>query len=176
MKRNILLSFLLLGLIVLEYGCAKEPMSCSGSSEMTITGFREMVYLRLDSSAGEEPLTADSVAFDELLYGLVFDWERIASNGCANYSAYAVTAPFTRWKPDSISIVENEVDVTAQFKVNSYESVAVYLSEDQNQNGNYMYFSLKSIAQEEQRVFTFKLYDKNGEVYEITSKALRVLF
>jgi hypothetical protein len=121
-------------------------------------------------------LTADSVAFDELLYGLVFDWERIASNGCANYSAYAVTAPFTRWKPDSISIVENEVDVTAQFKVNSYKSVEEYLLADIYEYGSGVYFSLKSIAQEEQRVFTFKLYDKNGEVYESTSKALRILF
>jgi|GEM_PF-951345 len=176
MKRNILLSFLLLGLIALEYGCAKEPMSCSGSSEMSVTGVNDIEYLVSDTSSSLQILAGESASYDELQYRIILDWERIASSEYRNYSAYAVTAPFTRWKPDSISIVENEVDVTAQFKVNSYKSVAVYLSEDQNQNGNYMYFSLKSIAQEEQRVFTFKLHDKNGEVYEITSKALRVLF
>jgi hypothetical protein len=80
MKRNILLSFLLLGLIALEYGCTEEPMSCSGSSEMSVTGVNDIEYLVSDTSNSLQILAGESASYDELQYRIILDWERIASS------------------------------------------------------------------------------------------------
>jgi hypothetical protein len=172
MKRNILLLIGILGLVALEYGCQEEPISCASSSEMSITGINTLEYLEVDSANQFTELSNDQVPYFNLRYRIVLDWESIAGLVYSNYSAYAVTAPFTRWTPDSIQVLENANDVTKLFTVDGYSNIPEYLEDSQNQYGNYLYLKMLNAPEKEaNRTFTFKIY--NGEDrWQINSKPI----
>jgi hypothetical protein len=172
MKRNILLLIGIIGLVALEYGCTEEPITCSGSSEMQLTKINRLDYLVQDSAGAVSELWGERVAYDILIYSVIFDWERLASLSSLNFSVYAVTAPFTRWKPDSLVVLENGIDVTEQFAVNSYESIEEYLSADIYQYGSELRFRLRTApALEAARSYIFKFF-VGEEEFEVSSKSI----
>ncbi|MDB4107132.1 hypothetical protein OAD66_01310 [Bacteroidia bacterium] len=174
MKRNILLLFGLLGLLVLEYGCKKEPLSCGGSSEMQVTGIQEVHCFMLDSNNQLAALSKDEAPYDKIVYRVVLDWERIADTHFSNYSAYANLAPYTNWKPQEIIILYNEIDVTDHFTILGYPSIADYLDESPFQVGQYLHFSMLQVPEAAgEKTFEFKILESDT-TYSTKSKMLRI--
>lgn len=174
MKRNILLLIGILGLVALEYGCKEEPLSCGGSSEMQVTGIQGVQYFLLDSNNQLAALNQDEAPHDKIVFRVVMDWESIASTQYSNYAAYATLAPYTYWKPQEIIILDSEVDVTEQFSVLGYTSIADYLNDSAFQGGQYLHFTMLQAPEDsEEKTYEFIIVESDT-TYNIQSKSLLI--
>ncbi len=126
MKRNILLSFLLLGLIALEWGCDNLSGACKSKS-YNVLAIDSTQFLTMDSTSGYlNHLISDSVAFDELLIKVDFKTELISylGNSSALYATPPCPPPNSNWFIDGITVVAINGDYITDWEISKryYES------------------------------------------------------
>lgn len=174
MKRNILLLIGLMGLIALEYGCKEDPIVATDSNEMRVTGIDNIEYLVIDSTGLLVALFDDEATYEDIRYRVGLSWELIAGASYTNYSAYAESRPHTFWKPDSIHILDNGVDVSDLFSVGSFNNIAEYISDPGSQTSNYVFFRfLKAPDVVEEKTYVFRFFSASNE-YEIISRGITI--
>ena len=91
MKRNILLAFLLVGLVVMEWGCNDTPGPCPPSTSNVI-GIDSTAFYKLDSNNYRVSLNSDSVNYQNMLIQVSFKTELVSLLQKSS-SIYAVTLP-----------------------------------------------------------------------------------
>lgn len=99
MKRNVLLLIGLLGLLILEYGCKKDPSPkglCEDANVKVTNLFFSQTFHRDNTIYGiVEP--NDTVAFDSFIVQSFFNYKYVKSTvPKSNYAAYAIVAPIAK--------------------------------------------------------------------------------
>lgn len=139
MKRNTLLLFTLIGLVLMEYGCKKDNLpqgnSCDGTQTMTVIGVSEPYIFLKDGSIYESIDSNETVAFDRFVIRTSFESKvALERTSNLNYGAYAFMAPRVTmcWPIQKVEVLANfdteQVDVTSYFHLsidNLDEGVAI---------------------------------------------------
>ncbi len=175
MKRNILLAFLLVGLVVMEWGCKDEPIDC-GSSNMRIIGLTEVrFYETTDGETIFVPLN-NTQSYNTLEIWVLTETERIVScQNCSNSTAFAMTAPMCTWQPDSISITRNGEEITSSFTIDGREINEVLATWPDAYGWCEAVFQPKlEAANNSTSVYTFTFFDNEGETFQISSKPFKI--
>ena len=124
LQRSTLVIFILLGLVVLEYGCKKEEViehKCKDSDMYKITDINSVSMLEQTAFDLQDLEEGDTVKFSDLIMQVNFNQETVMLEpSSSNYGAYALRAFIpVCWNMNSINIVneiENE-DVSGNFTV-----------------------------------------------------------
>ena len=118
MKRNILFGFLLIGLVVMEWGCDDIPAACKSNS-YNVVAIDSTQFLMMDSNSYLKSLSIDSVAFDEFVIKVDFKTELISylSNSSSLYATPPCPPPNSNWFIDKISVLDLDETYTTDWEI-----------------------------------------------------------
>jgi hypothetical protein len=118
MKRNILFGFLLIGLVVMEWGCDDIPAACKSNS-YNVVATDSTQFLMMDSNSYLKSLSIDSVAFDEFVIKVDFKTELISylSNSSSLYATPPCPPPNSNWFIDKISVLDLDGTYTTDWEI-----------------------------------------------------------
>ena len=109
MKRNILLAFLLIGLVVIEWGCEEIPRPCS-SGTFNVLRIDSTAFYERDTNNYLSAIKTDSVNYQTLVIQVVFKTELVAQllRSSSVYATPPCFPPSINWSLRNISV--NEVN------------------------------------------------------------------
>lgn len=185
MKRNILLAFLLVGLVVMEWGCKEEDdFFCCGCID-PVYKFLGIDELKIKDSRDSAIITAyDSVAWSDVVFQIKPTTMRIVKNITASSALYATQPCYGSLLQgiDSVRVFSEGKNISSYFgyvnKNYSWnESLYGYWYTDIRDFEDEFLFSFainKSLGQTDTFQFTFQFFDTEGNVFETTTDTIIV--
>ena len=177
MKRNILLLFGLIGLVMLDWSCTKTNIDGGGGSKFHVIGIgKAVMYEIIGNDPAFVPVNELPYYQAELWVGL--ETERITKNANSNYSALAMPAPECDYRPDSMRIFRNNTEITHLFFMDNLEvNEAIGALNNNEFFTGFCEIVLKpkdALANNQFSKYTFKLFNKDGSIFETTSDYLKI--
>ena len=128
LKRSSLIIMCLIGLVVLEYGCKKDPATspgCHPSSQQKVVGISNPVLLKWTENYYTETDASEPVAYDSLIIRMACQTEELTSTrtSSTNSGLYAlrIAYPSICWELKSVNIMGEingqNVDLTNHFRM-----------------------------------------------------------
>jgi|GEM_PF-486826 len=193
MKRNILLGFLLIGLVVMEWGCWRGKCEALPDQNYIITGFRDFY---MDDCFGA--LVKDSISYDSVFFAVKFETELLVSEfspKIGQFGLYATSCPPSRrvciTKFDSVSVTTivngQSIDLSSNIGFFSGRSnqgercsklIAPILDKDgidyiscfdMDRNPNFAFGILEAPNYYINSGLTFQFFDTEGNIFETTT-------
>jgi hypothetical protein len=184
MKRNILLAFLLVGLVVMEWGCKEEEdFDCCGCID-PVYKFLGIDELKItDSHDSAIKITAyDSVSWSDVVFQIKPATMRIVMNFSASSFLFATQPCYGSLLQgiDSVRVFSEGENVSLYFDyVNKNyswnESLYGYWYADIRDFEDEFLFSFafnKSLGQTDTFQFTFQFFDTEGNIFETTTEPI----
>ncbi|PCJ64171.1 MAG: hypothetical protein COA58_14410 [Bacteroidetes bacterium] len=165
MKRNSILIFILLGLVIFEYGCDRGNRGGGNPSGYVVTGVESTNLVEIDTFNRELGTLKNIAVFGQFKIKTTFIAESVVTIECGNYAAYAIPQPalLITLPLDSIKIInvikDDSLDMSSSFEVSVGSDY--YVTEYKIQITNDSLFSRETELAGSQRPLSYNFYLKN---------------